>query len=111
MKRERSRDNDWFVSPVVRPNGQSSLELRRLFMFKGEERLAADNSPEKTVQRILIFDNHPETLHLLFGRGAGALAEPEAEQSARWWEPVLAWMLAGGVLFLLLLWLFLKLRS
>ena len=80
-------------------------------MIKGKKRVAANNGAAKTVQRILIFDNHPETLHLLFGRGAGAWADPEPEESTRWWEPVLAWMLAGGVLFLLLLMLFLKLRS
>ena len=80
-------------------------------MFKGEERLAAKNGPAKTVQRILIFDNHPETLDLLFGRGAGAWVDSEAEESTQWWEPVLGWLLAGGVLFFLLLSLFLKLRS
>jgi hypothetical protein len=111
MKRERSRDNDWFVSPVVLPSGQSSIEPRRIFVFKDEERLAGNNGPDKTVQRILIFDNHPETLHLLFGRGAGAGADPEGQESTRWWEPALCWVLAGGVLLLLLLWLFLKLRS
>jgi hypothetical protein len=111
MKRERSRDNDSFVPSVVPPSGESSAEARRLFVFKGQERLAANNGPDKTVQRILIFDNHPETLRLLFMSGAGAWADPEGQESARWWEPVLGWMLAGGVLFLLLLALFLKLRS
>jgi hypothetical protein len=76
-------------------------------MFKGEKRLAANNGPAKRVQRILIFDNHPETLDLIFGREA----DPEAEESTSWWEPVLAWMLAAVIFFLLFLWLFLKLRS
>ena len=80
-------------------------------MFKGEKRLAVDNEAAKRIQRILIFDNHPETLDLLFGRGDGAWIDSGAEESTRWWEPVLAWMLAGGIFFLLLLWLFLKLRS
>ena len=80
-------------------------------MIKGKKRLAANSGPAKTVQRILIFDNHPETLRLLLGRGTVSWADPETEESARWWEPVLAWMLAGGVLFLLLLMLFLELRS
>jgi hypothetical protein len=111
MKRKRSRDNDWFVRPVPPPSGQSGIEPRRLFVFKGEERLAANNGRAKTVQRILIFDTHPETLHLLFGRGVGAWAEPEAQEDPRWWEPVLGWILGGGALFLLLLLLFLKLRS
>ena len=80
-------------------------------MFKGEERLAAKNGPAKTVQRILIFDNHPETLDLLFGRETGASTDSQTEESTSWWEPVLCWMLAGGVLILILLTLFLKLRS
>jgi hypothetical protein len=111
MKRERSRDNDWFVPPVLPPSGQSGTEPRELFMIKSKRRLAANDGSDKTVQRILIFDTHPETLDVLFGRGAGAMGDPEAQESTRWWEPVLAWMLAGGVLFLLLLFLFLKLRS
>ena len=80
-------------------------------MIKGKKQVAANNGPAKTFQRILIFDNHPETLHLLFGRGTVTWADPEADESTKWWEPILAWMLAGGVLFILLLTLFLKLRS
>jgi hypothetical protein len=111
MKRERSRNNDWFVPPVPLPSEQSSIQSRRVFLFKGEERLAANSGPDKTIQRILIFDNHPETLHLLFGRGAINWADSEAEESTRWWEPVLGWMLVGGLLILLLVSLFLILRS
>jgi hypothetical protein len=111
MKRERSRDNDCFVPPVPLPGEQSSLQPRRVFLFKGEERLAANDGPDKTIQRILIFDNHPDTLHLLFGRGAITWGEPGAEESTRWWEPILGWMLVGGVSILLLLSLFLILRS
>ena len=111
MKRERPRDYNYFVPPVPRPRGQSEIEPRKVFILKGEERLASNDGSAKTIQRILIFDNHPETLHLLFGRAAAAWADPEAEESTRWWESLLAWMLAGGVLFLLLLMLFLKLRS
>jgi hypothetical protein len=111
MKRERSRDNAWFVPPVPLPSGQSSIQSRRVFLFKGEERLAGNNGPDKTIQRILIFDNHPETLHLLFGRGGITWADPEADETTRWWEPSLGWMLVGGVSILLLLSLFLILRS
>ena len=80
-------------------------------MLRGETRLVPNNGPAKTVQRILIFDNHPETLHLLFERGTGASTDPQTEESTSWWEPALCWMLAGGVLILFLLTLFLKLRS
>jgi hypothetical protein len=111
MKRERPRDNDWFVPPVPLPSEQSGIEPRRVFVFRREERLAANHGPAKIVQRILIFDNHPETLHLLFGRGAHTWADPETEESTRWWEPILGWMLLGGVSILLILSLFLILRS
>jgi hypothetical protein len=111
MKKERFRDNDGFVAPVLPPSGPSTIEPRKLFVFKGKERRAANNGANKTVQRILIFDNHPETLRLLFMRGAVAWPDPEDQKSTRWWEPFLGWMLAGGALFVLLLWLFLKLRS
>jgi hypothetical protein len=111
MNKERSHENHQFVPPVLPPGGQSGIEPRRLFVFKGEERLATNNGPDKTVQRVLIFDNHPETLRLLFMREAVGRADSEAQESTRWWEPFLSWMLTGGVLFLLLLLLFLKLRS
>jgi hypothetical protein len=111
MKKERSRNNDGFVPAVAVPSGPSSNGPRKLFMFKGEQRVAVNNGPDKTVRRILIFDNDPATLHLLFMRGAVAWGDPEDQKSTRWWEPFLAWMLAGGALFLLLLLLFLKLRS
>jgi hypothetical protein len=111
MKRERPRHNNCFVPPVLLPSEQFSIEPRRVFVFKGGERLAANAGPDKTVHRILIFDNHPETLHLLFGHGIGAWTDPEPEESTSWWEPALSWMLAGGVLILLVLMLFLKLRS
>lgn len=70
--------------------------------------LPAGNTQGQTIQRILIFDDHPDTLRLVFGRGASTPAEPEVEEGKRWWEPIWGWTVLLGVMALLLLSLFLK---
>jgi hypothetical protein len=66
--------------------------------------LPATNTQGKTIQRILIFDDDPASLRLVFGRRARS-------QSAGWWEPILAWMLIAGALIVVLTPFFLKLHS
>jgi hypothetical protein len=90
---------------------QPSVLPKRIFVFRQKRRLDSTTGASETMERILIFDNHPETLQLLFGRGAITWADPEAEEGTRWWEPIRGWMLVGGVSILLLLSLFLIFRS
>jgi hypothetical protein len=40
------------------------------------------------VRRILVFDNHPESLRLVFPRHPGGLADDQNSESAKWWEIV-----------------------
>jgi hypothetical protein len=59
----------------------------------------------------LIFDDHPDSLRLVFGRSASPKVDRPPPESARWWEPVLGGMLITGALILIFLPLFLKLPS
>ena len=70
--------------------------------------LPADDSQRQSIQRILIFDDHPDSLRLVFGNGASAPADPEVEVSKEWWEPIWDWTPLLAVMVLLLLSLFLK---
>jgi hypothetical protein len=63
------------------------------------------------MQRILIFDDHPDSLRLVFGRPARRQVNHTAPQRARWWDPVLGWMLLMVALILMFLPLYLKLPS
>jgi hypothetical protein len=38
----------------------------------------------KTIRRILIFDNHPDSLRLVFGRRLNADVDPGPPQITRW---------------------------
>jgi hypothetical protein len=73
--------------------------------------LPATNTQGKTIQRILIFDDHPDSLRLVFGRRSSPQADRTASQSGGWWEPILAWMLIAGALIAVLTPFFLKLQS
>jgi hypothetical protein len=73
-----------FPTPLVRPitdhqpdpvgsasaNGQRGIRSRRIFVIKQVRRLTAANAAGKKIQRILIFDDHPDSLRLVFGRRA-----------------------------------------
>lgn len=89
---------------------QPSVLPRRIFVFRQKRRLDSTTGASKTIQRILIFDDHPASLRLVFGRRARRQINPPAPQSARWWNPILGWMLLMVALVVMFLPLFLKLR-
>jgi hypothetical protein len=80
---------------------QSGVRARRIFVIRQTSRLLARNAEGKTIQRILIFDDHPDSLRLAFGRRANPPVGRTAPQSARWWDLMLAWMLIIGALILM----------
>lgn len=104
-----------FAAPLVRPvdhhyphsfglpsaSEQPGIRARRIFVIKQASRLPATNTEGKTIQRILIFDDHPESPRLVFGRRANPQVDRTAPPSAGWWEPILAWMLILGALILM----------
>lgn len=90
---------------------QRNLGARKIFVIKQRRRLDSITGASKTIQCILIFDDHPDSLRLVFGRRARRQVNPTAPQSARCWDPILGWMLLMGALIVMFLPLFLKLRS
>src|SRR5947209_18973251 len=50
--------------------GQRSGRARRIFVIKKTSRLRSTNGVDKKIRRILIFDNHPESLRLVFECGS-----------------------------------------
>jgi hypothetical protein len=96
-----------FPSAIEEPG----VHARRIFVIKRTSRLLGRNAEGKTIQRILIFDDHPDSLRLAFGRGANLPVGRTAPQSARWWDLMLAWMLIIGALILMFSPLLLKFPS
>jgi hypothetical protein len=117
------RSVDYYYSALRLPSAAtdgSSLRLRKIFVIKesiwplpfrgGEGRPTTDPSG-KAIQRILICDDHPDSLRLLLGRRARPQNDPAQPASSGWWEPFLGAMLITGALVLIYLPLFWKLSS
>src|SRR3954466_9464842 len=105
MKRKNSRDRGIvlrtsFVRPSrdsqPTPTDTSSAEerqrrgTRKIFIVREVQRLPAANTTSRKMQRILIFDNHPETLRLILGGRADADADFSEPQPTSLWEFVIA---------------------
>jgi len=75
-----------FVRPTTGPSlyrlsaasEKPRRRARRIFVIKQARRLASTNGTEKKLRRILIFDDHPDSLRLVFERGAN----PHVDHSA-----------------------------
>jgi hypothetical protein len=89
----------------------ASIGARKIFVIKRVNRLQIANTKNTIIQRILIFDDHPDSLRLLLGSRESSQVDGTAPQSPRWWEPILGWMLIMCALLVLVLPLFLKLPS
>src|SRR5260370_11431309 len=48
--------------------GQRDGRTRKIFVIKKTSRLRSTNGADKNIRRILIFDNHPDSLRLVFWR-------------------------------------------
>src|SRR5260370_40625998 len=48
--------------------GERCGRTRKIFVIKKTSRLRSANRADKKIRRILIFDNHPESLRLVYGR-------------------------------------------
>jgi hypothetical protein len=107
MNRESSGD-DSFVPRYPLVSGPSNIGARRIFVVNQTRQLPGDNPSGQTIQRILIFDDHPDTLRLVLGPDGIAPVDRKRSASPRWWDPVLGWTLLLTVLVLMLLPLFLK---
>ena len=92
-------------------SGKPAIRAKRIFVIKRVRRLPATNTYGKTIQRILIFDDHPASLRLVLGHRVSPQTDRRTSQRAGWWEPILAWMMIAGALILVLAPFFLKLYS
>jgi hypothetical protein len=121
MKKRSSRHQDrTFNTPLLRlpakNRSASSFRLlslgrqpgigtKRFFIIKQAVQLAATNFAEsRTVQHVLIFDDHPESLRLVFG-GAAAQVDLSRTTGGRSRHLVLLSILIMGLLCAIL-WLF-----
>jgi hypothetical protein len=79
-------------------NGQSGPRTRKIFVIKQSRQVRSTNGADKKVRRILIFDNHPDTLRLVFGGGANSHGELSVAQPASSWDLILISILTMGAL-------------
>jgi hypothetical protein len=73
--------------------------------------LPARAAAGKTIRHILVFDDHPDSLRLVFGRRRRPRVDRPRPTSGGWWEPILGGLLITGALILMFLPLYLKLPS
>jgi len=85
------------VSRIGRPllRDSTGLDRRKIFAIIAPAIPAEPGC--KTIRRILIFDNHPDSLRLLFGSriSDGQLSDPQRTPS---WVVALLWILVVGLM-------------
>lgn len=95
-----------FPSPVVGPIADRQPNLARGFFVNGQRNLRArkiflieqTTCARKKIRRVLILDNHPDSLRLVLGGGANPhddLSEPHRVSS---WDLIIVSTLTVGVL-------------
>jgi len=113
MKRKTFRNRVMaFPAPFARPfagrqpdlvqsspaNGQRR-QMRKIFVIRKVSWLPATNATGRKIQRVLIFDNHPDSLRLVSGyRSADLhfhLSDPPRTTS---WGVALLWILVVGLM-------------
>jgi hypothetical protein len=98
---DRSSNSFRFLSP----GGQPGTRAKRIFIIKQAIQLPPTNSAgARNVQHVLIFDDHPESLRLVFG-GAAAQVDLSRLSGASSRHLVLLSILIMGLLSAIL-WLF-----
>jgi hypothetical protein len=69
--------------------GQQPGRTRKIFVIKKTSRLRSTNGADKKIRRILIFDNHPESLRLVYGRRSNRHVDLSAPQRVSSWELII----------------------
>ena len=110
-----------FPAPFVRPianhqpnlarpfpvSRQPGIRAKKIFVIKESSRplgsrsgqaLPATNAARKRIQHILIFDDHPDSLRLVFGRRINPQAHLSAPPRASSWELILVSIVTVGAL-------------
>ena len=78
--------------------GKRRGQTRKIFVIKKISRLPSTNAAGKKIRRILIFDNHPDSLRLVFGRRANPHIHLSAPERVISWELILVSILIMGAL-------------
>ena len=88
-------------------SGQPGVRVSKIFVIKQTWRLLdsrsgqalpATNGTRKQIRRILIFDDHPDSLRLVFGRRANPQIDLSVPQRVSSWELVVVSILTMGAL-------------
>src|SRR5437667_7376045 len=91
----------------VRPSAEDQLSLartfslpgtrrgrtRKIFVIKKTSRLRSTNGADKKIRRILIFDNHPESLRLVFARRPDPHVDVPVPKRVSSWELIIVCLL------------------
>jgi hypothetical protein len=102
-----------FPAPFVRGNSSRPSNLthnlfqgeerqrrkRKIFVIKQVRQLPAANGPERQLRRVLIFDNHPDSLRLVFGHQADRQVDFAEPKRTSLWEFVLIATTTFGLAF------------
>jgi hypothetical protein len=91
-----------FVRPIAGPglfprsaaSEKPRRRTRKIFVIKQARRLASTNGTEKKLRRILIFDDHPDTLRLVFGPGVSGHDDLSVPSRVTSWEFIFVSILA-----------------
>jgi hypothetical protein len=113
MKRKSSRYRAVpFSADLVRPienrhpnllrlpsaSGWPGVSVKKIFVIKQTRLLPATKGEGRKIQRILIFDNHPASLRLVFGSRADSHLHPSDPQRLTSSGVALLWMLVVGLM-------------
>jgi hypothetical protein len=82
--------------PLSAANEKSRPRARKIFIIKQARRLASTNGTQKKLRRILIFDDHPDSLRLVFGHRANPHVDPSAPERVSSLELILVSILMIG---------------
>ncbi len=72
---------------------------RKIFIIKKTSRLPSTNAAGKKIRRILIFDNHPDSLRLIFGERTNPYVDLSVPQRVSSWQLIVVSILTMSALF------------
>jgi hypothetical protein len=72
--------------------GQRRGRARKIFIIKKTSRFRSTDGADKKIRRILIFDNHPESLRLVYGCSSNPDVDLSAPQRVSSWELIIVYL-------------------
>jgi hypothetical protein len=73
--------------------GKRRGRTRKIFIVKKTSRLRSTSGTNKKIRQILIFDNHPDTLRLIFGRRPDPHVDLPVSPRVSSWELIIVCLL------------------